>query len=57
MLQFSKARPSVCKKQAFYEGTDSEEMWFMRTALDYTVFQSRHGAMISAPAFCYNFKS
>ena len=47
----------LCKKQAVCDGTDSEELWFVRTALDYTVFQSLHDAMVSAPAFCYNIKS
>lgn len=52
-----RVRLFVCKKQAFYDATDSEELLFMQTALDYTVFLSRHDAMVSAPAFCYNFKS
>lgn len=52
-----RVRLFVWKKRAFYDGNDSEELWFTRTLLDYTVFQPRHDAMVSTPAFCYNFKS
>jgi hypothetical protein len=50
MSKLSKVQPSVCKKEADYDGTDSEELRYMWFALDHTVIKIARNTTISAPA-------